>query len=83
MTVGNTTVTILWNGRQRLLLYIRRPPALAEGLLTRLSLWTLSYSILIAAALRPARLRLAQFIEVDRLNKGRTTSASFSSYNIT
>ncbi len=39
------------------------------------SLWTLSYCALSTAAVLPARLRLAQFTEVERLSTGRPGTA--------
>ena len=58
------------------------PPSLADVFLVRLSFCILSYSILMAVAFLPARRRLAQFTEADRLNIGRVVEASFSSYSI-
>ncbi len=52
-------------------------PALGEVVAVRssFSLWTLSYCALRTAAVLPARLRLAQFTEVERLSTGRPGTA--------
>ena len=45
------------------------------GVRRSFSRWTLSYSAFSAAAFRPARLRLAQFTDLDRLRAGSSSCA--------